>query len=67
LDGQAKALGGTRNTALFGDDPEVMQMTKIEAHREDLSSFSNSTSDYLWFFRGAQKPVLKSTLVNFLN
>jgi cytidyltransferase-like protein len=38
---QAKALGGTRNTALFGDDPKVMQMAKIEAHREDLSSFSN--------------------------
>jgi hypothetical protein len=67
LDGQAKALGGTRNTALFGDDPEVMQMAKIKAHREDLSSFSNSPSNYLWFFRGAPKPALKSTLVNFPN
>jgi hypothetical protein len=67
LHGQTKALSGTRNTALFGDDPEVMQMAKIETHLEDLSSFSNSPSDYLWFFRGAQKPALKSTLVNFPN
>jgi hypothetical protein len=67
LHGQAKTLGGTGNTALFSDDPEVMQMAKIEAHCEDLSSFSNSPSNYLWFFRGAQKPALKCTLVNFFN
>jgi hypothetical protein len=42
-------------------------MAEIEAHCEDLSSFSNSSSNYLWFFRRAQKPALKSTLVNFIN
>ena len=64
---QPKALSSPGDAALFSDDPEVMQMAKIETPREDLSGFSNSPSNYLWFFRGAQKPTLKSTLVNSSN
>jgi hypothetical protein len=66
LDGQAKTLGGTGDAALFGYNPKIMQMAKIQAHGEDLSSFTNSSFDYLWFFERLQMPARKSPLVNFI-